>query len=248
MAKFVKPDKENLKQEFKTYKQEFVTAIKDKKRWICFLIEIGIMCLLIAVDLLTKHFIYGHCNTVDDIVIIDGVIRFTAVRNTGASFGIAKDHTTALTVISAVSSVLLIFFLFYSNTNKNKWLRSALIMITAGAIGNVVDRIAFGYVRDFVYFELIDFAVFNLADSCLTVGAVVLMIYIIFFYAKEESKAKEKKEETEYARKLQALIDGADAEDNNISNDNSTESKNSENSDAALPDEQTTPRSDEEDK
>ncbi len=212
MGKIVKPDKDTLKKDFETYKKDFLSAVKDKKRWISCLIEIGIMCLLLAVDLLTKHFVYGHCETQGDIVIIDGVIRFTAVKNTGASFGIFKNATTALTVVSLICSVILILFIFYSYPRKNKWLRSALVMITAGALGNVIDRLHFGYVRDMVYFELIDFAVFNFADSCLTVGTAVLIIYIIFFYTKEEESINKQKEEAKYAKTVEALLAEPDEE------------------------------------
>lgn len=212
MGKIVKPDKDTLKKDFDSYKKDFLAAVKDKKRWISCLIEIGIMCLLLAVDLLTKHFVYGHCETQGDIVIIDGVIRFTAVKNTGASFGIFKNATTALTVVSLICSIILILFIFYSYPRKNKWLRSALVMITAGALGNVIDRLHFGYVRDMVYFELIDFAVFNFADSCLTVGTVVLIIYIIFFYTKEEESIRKQKEEAKYAKTVEALLAEPDEE------------------------------------
>ena len=68
-------------------------------------------------------------------------------------------------------------------------------MITAGAIGNVIDRFALGYVRDMVYFELIDFAVFNFADSCLTIGTALLIIYILFMYTKESEKLHNEKKE-----------------------------------------------------
>jgi len=66
-------------------------------------------------------------------------------------------------------------------------------MITGGAIGNLIDRIALGFVRDFVYFELIDFAVFNFADSFLTVGTALLIIYVLFFFGKEEEEEHKKK-------------------------------------------------------
>ena len=77
----------------------------------------------------------------------------------------------------------------FSIKNRNGWYRSALILLIAGGIGNVVDRFTLGFVRDWVYFELIDFAVFNLADTGLTVGCVLLIIYVIFFY-KPVEKAK----------------------------------------------------------
>lgn len=193
--RFIKPDKEEIKKDFASYKKDFQVAVKDKKRWITCLIELLIMCAFLAVDLLTKKFVYGSCVNNGDIVIIDGVIRFTAVQNTGASFGIFKNSTAALTVVSLICSIILILFIFYSYPRRNLWLRSSLILITAGALGNVIDRLYLGYVRDMVYFELIDFAVFNFADSCLTVGTVVLIIYILFFYGKDEEEARKKREE-----------------------------------------------------
>lgn len=219
--RFVKPDKESLKKDFAGFKQDFLTAVKDRKRWTACLIEILIMCALLAVDQLTKHFIYGHCKTDGDIKIIDGVIRFTAVENTGASFGIFKNSTSALTAISIICSIVLLLFIFYSYPRKNKWLRASLVMITAGAIGNVIDRLAFGFVRDMVYFELIDFAVFNFADSCLTIGTAVMVIYILFMYGKDEEEARKNKEA---AQKINVdsneKIDGEETDnDNNLSPD-----------------------------
>lgn len=178
-------------------KKGFLVGIKDKKRWLVCLIEILIAGVLIAIDLITKEFIYGHCKENGRINIIEGVICFTSVENTGAGFGIFSNDTLALTIISIICSVFLTIFIFYSYPRRNLWLRSALIMILGGAIGNIVDRIALGYVRDFIYFELIDFAVFNFADSCLTVGTIVLIIYIIFFYGKEEKEKEKKKQEEE---------------------------------------------------
>ncbi len=198
------------KKDLAQFKGEFLTAVKDKKRWLTCGIELLIMMALLAVDLLIKEFIYGHCKEKGDIVIIDGVIRFTAVENTGASFGIFGESTLALTIVSLICSVFLIFFIFYSYPRRNLWLRSSLVMISAGAIGNVIDRLAFGYVRDMVYFELIDFAVFNFADSCLTVGTVVLIIYIIFFYTKEEKEKEEKQAKKKASARIAALIEEAD--------------------------------------
>lgn len=198
-----KEDRKEFKQTLKELKGDFNIAVKDKKRWIFGLIELAIVAIIILADLLTKKYIYGYCFYEGDVIIIKNVIRFTAVENTGASFGIFKDKTTALTVISAICSVLLVIFLFYSYPRRNMLLRSSLIMITGGAIGNIVDRIALGYVRDFVYFELIDFAVFNLADSFLTIGTILLLIYVIFFFGKEEDeirKAKEAKLKAESAK------------------------------------------------
>jgi len=231
MGKIEKPNKTELKKDFAQYKREFLTAVKDKKRWLYCLIEVAIAGVLLAVDLLLKHFLYGHCVTQGDIVIIDGVIRFTAVRNTGASFGIFSNHTTALTVVSLICAILLIGFIFYSYPRRNKWLRSALIMISAGALGNVIDRLALGYVRDYVYFELIDFAVFNFADSCLCIGTAVLIIYLLFFYTKEEKAIAEKKANAALSERINTLIEEAD--------DGETELKETNNGETELKEENT---------
>lgn len=189
-------DKKESKEFIQETKRTFKEAVKDKKRWLICLIEIFIAAALVVVDLLTKKYVYGYCYNGGDkrtINIIKGVICFSAVENTGASFGIFKNHTTALTIVSLVCAVILFLFIFYTYKRRNLWLRSSLILILAGAVGNIVDRLALGYVRDFIYFELIDFAVFNFADSCLTVGTIVLIIYMIFFYTKDEKELAEKK-------------------------------------------------------
>lgn len=163
---------------------------KDPKKFFGLLgIELIFIGVYLAIDLLTKHFIYMPIAAGGpDIVVWEGVLRFTAVENTGASFGIFSGHPEVLTIISVIVVVILLVFLIFSMKNRNGWLRAALILMIAGGIGNLVDRFAFGYVRDWIYFELIDFAVFNLADSGLTVGCVLLIIFILFFYRPDDKK------------------------------------------------------------
>lgn len=196
-------------------KGDFKTAIKDKKRWLVCGIELLIAFALILVDLLLKKYLWTYCDSHGDVTVIKGVFSFTSVKNTGASFGIFGSSTLALTVVSLICSVILILFIFYTYPRRNLWLRSSLIMITAGAIGNVYDRLALGYVRDFVHFEIesigFDFPVWNFADTCLTVGTVVLIVYIIFFYSKEEEKKREERNK--------ALFEKAKAENPALFND-----------------------------
>lgn len=187
-------DKKDFKEAIKKIGQDFKMAIKDKRRWLYCGIELLIVAVIIVADLLTKKYVYGYCDKYKDIILIKNILRFTAVENTGASFGMFKDKTAALTVISAICSIFLIIFIFFSYPHKNKILRASLVMITGGAIGNIIDRIILGYVRDFIYFELINFAVFNIADSFLTIGTILLIIYVIFFYSKEEEELRIKKQ------------------------------------------------------
>lgn len=160
-----------------------------KKNLIVLGTELLFVGLYLAVDLLTKHFVYMPIAAgADDVIVWDGVLRFTAVENTGASFGLFSDSFVALTVVSFVTVIALLLVLVFSVKMRNGWLRAALILMIAGGLGNLVDRFMFGYVRDWIYFELIDFAVFNLADSGLTVGCVLLLIFVVFFYRPEDKK------------------------------------------------------------
>ena len=214
------------KKSFKAFLQEskegFKIAVKDKKRWMTCLIEILIAGALIAIDLITKKYVYGYCNENGKINIIKGVICFQSTENTGASFGIFGNQTTALTVVSLICACILFLFIFYSYPRRNLWLRSALILILAGAIGNIIDRLALGYVRDFIYFELINFAIFNFADSCLTVGTIVLIIYMLFFYSKDEKEAAEKK-----AQAAEKIVESETAE-TDAQNEEAVDRKESE--------------------
>ncbi|MFA6866556.1 MAG: signal peptidase II [Clostridia bacterium] len=193
--KTTKETREDFVNAIKELKGDFKTSVKDKKRWLSCSIEVLIVLAIIGIDLLTKYLIYGHCATVGDIVVIKNFIIFTAVKNTGASFGILQDQTLALTILSTICAIFLIGFIFYSYKTRTKLLRIAIIMITAGAIGNIFDRYAFGYVRDFIFaIPSTNFPVFNVADSMLTIGTILLLIYILFFMSKDEDDKKKRLE------------------------------------------------------
>ena len=166
--------------------------VDKKKLAFYFILDFVLIGIFIAIDLLTKEFIYGPMAAgAPDIIIWEGVLRLTPVENLGASFGIFYGHTDILSIISIVTVVILLIFMIFSVKNRNFWFRASLILLIAGGLGNIFDRVFLGYVRDFVYFEIINFAVFNLADSELTIGCILLIVYVIFFY-KPEDKKKEK--------------------------------------------------------
>jgi len=154
-------------------------------------VEFFIIALYISLDLLTKRYVYGGMvDSGTDIIIVKDVLRLTPVQNTGASFGIFQGQTSILSIISLITLSAVAVFLVFTLKIRNGWLRAGMVLIIAGGIGNLVDRYALGYVRDFIYFELIDFAVFNLADSGLTVGVALVLIYVIFYYRPEDKKKK----------------------------------------------------------
>ena len=179
---------------------------KNKKLNINFCVEVFFIILVLLFDLLTKKYIYGKAQASGDIVIIPKILCFTAVENTGASFGILKNSTKFLSYISLFSVILLFAFMIFSLKDRNIVLRASLVLITAGGLGNLVDRFKYGYVRDFVSFTIKDwsFAVFNFADSALTIGCILAIIWVIFYFSK---KTKDEKDAESLDHKEDADLD-----------------------------------------
>ena len=113
--------------------------------------------------------------------LIPGVMRLRYAENTGAAFSMWAGHTWLLGVLSAVLSAFIILLLYHFRNVKSNLLRISLCFIAGGALGNVIDRFTLGYVVDMLEFETVRFAVFNVADSFVCVGAVMFCFYILFF-------------------------------------------------------------------
>jgi signal peptidase II len=102
---------------------------------------------------------------------------FTYVRNTGAAFGIFQDLTLLLAILSAIVSMIILLYLVFQKSMPTIQ-RAALTFIFAGAVGNMIDRFRLGYVIDFIHFNVgnFSFPVFNIADSCVVIGAGLLLL------------------------------------------------------------------------
>ncbi|MBO4359840.1 MAG: signal peptidase II [Eubacteriaceae bacterium] len=140
-----------------------------------------VLCALIL-DRITKLICIKYLAGEASIPIIKGVLQLTYVRNTGAAFSMFSNSTRALAVFTAVVCVVLVFFMA-SQKKKNPGKRiyiMSLAMILGGALGNLYDRFAYGYVVDFVDFILINFAVFNVADIFITVGGAIFCCCLLF--------------------------------------------------------------------
>ena len=114
-----------------------------------------------------------------EIPIINNFFWFSSTHNTGAAYGIFSGQTAMLISVSIVMLLLLILYNYF-NKNKSIYYSISLGLIIGGAVGNLIDRIFLGYVRDFIKFSFFNFN-FNIADACLTVGVVLFVIYLIFF-------------------------------------------------------------------
>ena len=153
---------------------------------------VTIICVLVA-DLVTKHFL----SAVEYYNLIPGVLSIaTNHGNTGAAFGIFEGKTLALIIVTAFMLVALFIYNHFVK-NKNAFYCIAFGFVVGGALGNLVDRCVLGYVRDFIYLDFWpSFPIFNIADSFLCIGCVMLAIYILFLQNKHE-KSKDKKPENE---------------------------------------------------
>lgn len=143
-------------------------------------IWVAISLLIIIADQITKYFVLQNVSMTETIPIVSGFLNLVYVKNPGAAFSMLADKTYLLSVISIVVCFFLIWFLV-TRTEKSKLLTVSVAMILGGAVGNLIDRLLRGYVVDYIELCFVNFPVFNLADIAITCGAILLMIYVIFF-------------------------------------------------------------------
>jgi lipoprotein signal peptidase len=143
--------------------------------------------LLVALDQFVKYLAITKLKDKDSYVLIPGVFQLTYSENRGAAFGILQGQRPFF-IISTILIVALMVYIYIKmpKTKKYSYMRIIMIMITAGALGNFIDRFRLHYVVDLFYFVLIDFAIFNVADSYIVVSCIALMILYIFYYKEED--------------------------------------------------------------
>ena len=145
---------------------------------------------IVFADQLTKWLAVISLKGEESFPFWEGVFHFTYVENTGSAFGMLKDHRWVFMSVSTVVIVaaLLIFFIYYKKlTPLMRW---AISFLVAGGIGNMIDRVFLGYVVDFLDFTLIDFAVFNVADSFVCIGAGLFVLWYVLDAVNEYKQKK----------------------------------------------------------
>lgn len=143
----------------------------------------------ILLDMLSKALAVKYLKGNGTFPIIRDVLHLTYVTNTGAAFGMLKDAPWVFMTISYIFMVVLPLVLI-SGQLPNKLYGVALSMVFSGTVGNMIERIGKGYVVDFIDFRLIDFAVFNIADSLICVGAGLLALALIIDIVNESKQLK----------------------------------------------------------
>ena len=141
----------------------------------------------IALDQWSKAFMTRLLKGNPAVPIIKDVLELTYVENRGAAFGILQGKRIYFIILAAVILFLFVWLLLKLPPEKKyRKIHMALSLILAGAMGNTIDRWRNGYVVDFIYFKLIDFPVFNVADIYITVTTIWLAVLILFFYKEED--------------------------------------------------------------
>ena len=144
--------------------------------------------VIIAFDQLVKLWVVNNIGMTDSIRVIPGMIDFVYIKNTGAAFSFLANKTYGIIILSLVSLVFCAAVVWYVIKKKpdNKLFMLSLVLMFAGAFANAIDRILRGFVIDFIETTFIAFPVFNIADIAITIGAALLIVYILFFDKKTD--------------------------------------------------------------
>ena len=161
------------------------------KKYLPYIIMISIVVGGLVLDLVTKSVFanileYGK----ETIVVIPNLLEFVYVENDGAAYGMLGGYTWLLVVMTLLFIIGFIVY-FVLAKYKNIWFVISVGSIVSGAIGNLIDRLWFNFVRDFISIEFFSF-VFNFADMFITVGVICYIIYTIIQTVKEAKEKKEK--------------------------------------------------------
>lgn len=178
-----------------------------KPTWLTYSIYVEILILLTGIDQFTKSLITKSLAYAQVKPIIKGFFSFMYVRNTGSAFSFLSGEkwgVTFLAVISAIALIVLLFLAFFVlKKYRSRRLSMCLIFLSAGTLGNLIDRVRLKYVVDFLRFDFgsYTFPIFNVADICVTLSCIVLAVLLIFsekfipeipFSGKKEDDEEEK--------------------------------------------------------
>ena len=143
--------------------------------------------VLIVLDQFTKYLAINHLMNKNDIILIPKVLQLHYLENTGAAFSMLEGKQVLFAIMTPIL-LLALFYLLLCMPKQKKYmpLDYVIVFLIAGAIGNYIDRITNNYVVDFIYFSLINFPVFNVADIYVTVAVIVLFLLILVFYKDED--------------------------------------------------------------
>lgn len=184
---------------------------------------------LIGLDQLSKLWVRTVLMNKEPIIIIPDVFVLQYHENTGAVWGIMSGNVGLLALMTVLILIVITFIYFkIPNSKKYNALKIIFVFISAGAVGNMIDRIFLKHVVDFIYFEIIDFPLFNVADSYVTMSSAFLLILAIFYYKDKDFEFLDhlfKKK----SKVMKETTDNKDSKENNDMKENNDNKENKEN-------------------
>lgn len=166
-------------------KEHLVLIMKIKKQPL--FLSVLAFCSLLLADQYTKWLAVSRLKGQEPFVIIDRVLEFSYLENTGAAFSSFMGRQALLIGLTTIVILLLLWkYLTLPGDRRFVPMRLCMLLILSGAVGNLVDRVRNKYVVDFIYFVPINFPKFNVADIYITVGVAVLGVLLFFYYEDEE--------------------------------------------------------------
>ena len=146
--------------------------------------------VLVIIDQIIKYFISAYLQPVGSVSVIDNIFSLTYVENKGVAFGMFSDMRWIFVALTSILLVIIIFYMFKKRP-KGKFFYVCAALIIGGGIGNLIDRIFYGYVIDYLSLSFFP-PVCNFADYCITAGTIMLVIYLLFFSDILDSSKKAK--------------------------------------------------------
>lgn len=164
---------------------------QEKKRPLVLhgVIALLLSALLLAADQVIKYYVLLLIKGNEPVTVIGGLLEFTYLENTGAAFGLFKEHIWLLMIVAFAAFFLIVALLFFYQKHTF-FSYSAAVLLIAGGIGNMIDRFLYGFVVDFIHVLFFDY-VFNFADCCITVGTVLFVIHVLLVSYREKKETRE---------------------------------------------------------
>jgi len=158
-----------------------------RKKVIMLLIDTAVAALLLLLDQYTKYLAIIHLKDSPAVVLIEDVLELKYLENRGSAFGMLQNQKFFILFVGFVFLAVILFFLFKLPVEKKFRIVHILsAAVVAGGIGNMIDRFRFDYVVDFIYFVLINFPIFNVADCYIVVSVIGLFIMFLFVFKEKD--------------------------------------------------------------
>lgn len=217
----------------------------NKKSIIRLCIDFILLIILIVLDQITKNIAVFYLKDKPAIPIINNILQFNYLENRGAAFGMLQDQKWFFLFVGIIILGVIAYILTKTPTDK-KYIKLHMLLtfIAAGAIGNMIDRLSLNYVVDFIYFKLIDFPIFNVADIYVTCATFLLIVVLLFVYKEkdlmflnfrsgkyrtlEESKQASKEDNTDSDKEDESEKEDDSEKESNPDNDTAKEDADSQ--------------------